>query len=164
MSFSGWLEIINIALFPDEVIVPCNCVKAHIYTLTHTLLTFSPMSVWISPAALTSTWTMTATTRTTMTGTVRKLLMLAHTPYCLSVWHGETKRGFFILAVPGSLCSLSLSANNCLSSFHSAARSSHASSPKDIDTVFFHIDLHTYSTDTQTAKPIKIFSISSVLF
>lgn len=75
----------------------------------------------------------------------------------------ETKCGFFILAVPGSLCSLSLSANNCLSSFHSTARSSHPGSLTDIDTVFLYIDLHTYSTDTQTVKPIKIFSISSVL-
>lgn len=70
----------------------------------------------------------------------------------------ETKRGFFILAVPGSLCSLSLSANNCLSSFHSTARSSHTGSLNDIDTVFFHTDVHTYYRHPNFETAADIFN------
>ena len=50
------------------------------------------VSLSTSPADLSSTWTTTAITRTTMTGTVRELCMAAHTPYCLSVCHRRLKR------------------------------------------------------------------------
>lgn len=33
--FSGWLEIMNIVFFPDEVFVLYNSVKTYIYRLTH---------------------------------------------------------------------------------------------------------------------------------
>lgn len=68
-------------------------VKLHLVDLTNTLLTTSSVSISFStsPADLSLTWTMTATTRTTMTGTVRKPRMVAHTPYCLSVCHTRLK-------------------------------------------------------------------------
>lgn len=70
-------------------------VRVHHVVLTNTLLTTSSVSVSFStsPADLSWTWTMTAITRTTMTGTVRRLRMAAHTPYCLSTCHGRLKEG-----------------------------------------------------------------------
>lgn len=61
----------------------------------------------------------------------------------------EAKRGFFILAVPGSLCSLSLSVIFLL---NSQELTHDAHTLKDIYCIF-HMELHTYCEDTQIVQP-----------
>lgn len=137
-------------------IAPLN---VHHVVLTNTLLNFSPISVCTSPAALTSTWTMTATTRTTMTGTVRKLLMLAHTPYCLSVCHRRLNVDSSSLLSPVVSVPCRCLPHNCQSSFYSTVRSSHMMhTHSKIYTVF-----STWSC-TLTAKTPKLCNLTQTKF
>lgn len=133
--FSGWLEFINTAFFPDEVTVPCNSAETRFHTLTRqpslptvkyvkapgkahhvdlrvTSLTAFSYPFSTSAADLSFTWTMRATTRTTLTGTVGKLhawwltRLVCLSALCVTGGYG----GFFILVILGSLYSLLLSA------------------------------------------------------
>lgn len=74
------------------MIVKKKCIMHKV--LTNTFLTTSSffVSFSTSPADLSLIWTMTAITRNTMTGTVRKICMAAHIPYCLSLCHRRLKR------------------------------------------------------------------------